>query len=129
MRKTRFIYWYLPAIVWGSLLIVLTSLPKLTPPSLGFKMEDKVYHLAFYVIFGFLWARAVIQGRIEKLQSGLLRSGLFASIFAGLDELHQLFIPGRQCDFGDALADISGVVMALFLFKILFNRYLSIKNL
>ncbi len=124
MRSSKFLYWYVPVLSWGSLLLVLTSFPKLTPPSLGLEMQDKLYHLLFYMVFGFLWARAVVQGRREKLAPGLMSTGLWASIFAALDEMHQYFIPGRQCDWADAVADILGVLLSLFLFKILFNKYL-----
>jgi VanZ family protein len=124
MQKSRFFYWYVPLLFWASLLVVLTSLPKLRPPSLGLEMQDKLYHLLFYMVLGFLWARAVIQARRDRLISGLTRACFGASLFAILDELHQLFIPGRQCDLGDAIADIIGLILAILLYKILFNRYL-----
>jgi len=128
MRKFRFFYWYLPAIMWGGLLILLTSLPDLSAPELGIEIEDKIYHLLFYAAFAFLWARADIQGKSARFKLGLLRSGLFLSAFACLDELHQLVIPGRDCSFADGIADILGIILGLFLFKILFNRMLSFER-
>ena len=48
------LYWQLPAWLWGLLIFVLTSLPKLSPPSLGFELEDKLYHLIVYAVWAFL---------------------------------------------------------------------------
>ncbi|OPZ72070.1 MAG: VanZ like family protein [bacterium ADurb.Bin478] len=125
MRESRFVRWYLPTVVWGSLLLILTSLPKLTPPSLGVKLQDKIYHFVFYAVLGFLWVRAATEGNRARLSCALWSSLLYASLFAALDELHQLLIPGRFADFADFIANVLGLCAGIFLFKILFNRKLS----
>lgn len=129
MRKSPFLYWYLPAIIWASLLVVLTSLPKLEPPAMGLKMADKIYHFLFYAVLGFLWIRARVRGQSSRLKSELWVVGFSGTAFAALDELHQLFIPGRQCDLMDAVADTAGVLISLIIFKVLFNKYLKEKPL
>ena len=125
MRKSRFVRWYLPPVVWGSLLLILTSLPKLTPPSLGVQLQDKIYHFAFYAVLGFLWVRAATEGKKARFCFALWSSLLFASLFAALDELHQLLIPGRFADFADFIANVVGLIAGVFVFKILFNKRLS----
>lgn len=125
MRESRFVRWYLPTVVWGSLLLILTSLPKLTPPSLGVKMQDKIYHFGFYAVLGFLWVRAATEGKKARFSFALWSSLLFASLFAALDELHQLLIPGRFADFADFIANVAGLFAGIFLFKTLFNKRLS----
>ncbi len=128
MRESRFVRWYLPPIVWGSLLLVLTSMPKLSPPSLGVRLQDKIYHFAFYAVLGFLWVRAAAEGKKARVSLALRSSLLFASLFAALDELHQLLIPGRFADFADFIANVAGLFAGIFLFKTLFNRKLSKEN-
>ncbi len=125
MRESRFVRWYLPPVVWGSLLLILTSLPKLTPPSLGVQLQDKIYHFAFYAVLGFLWVRAATEGKKARFCFALRSSLLFASLFAALDELHQLLIPGRFADFADFIANVVGLIAGVFVFKILFNKRLS----
>ncbi|NLP12282.1 VanZ family protein [bacterium] len=107
------------------MLLILTSLPKLTPPSLGVRLEDKIYHFAFYAVLGFLWVRAATEGKRARLSFALWSSQLFASLFAALDELHQLLIPGRFADFTDFIANVVGLLTGIIIFKILFNNRLS----
>jgi VanZ family protein len=40
-------------------------------------------------------------------------------IFIGLtDELHQKFVPGRQCDWKDWIADIIGILTGLIIYLV-----------
>ena len=38
----------------------------------------------------------------------------FCFLYACSDELHQYFVPGRSCEFGDVLIDSSGAVTGMF---------------
>jgi VanZ family protein len=115
------VVWYLPAILWALVILILTSLPKLTPPPLGFKAQDKLYHFLVYAVFGFLWLRACVQNQPDFPRGVMWRCVLYSSFFAILDELHQLFIPGRQADVLDATANISGILFGVFMYNILLN--------
>jgi VanZ family protein len=106
------LYWIGPAVVWGVLLLVLTSLPKWQPIDLTFKFADKVYHFIFYTILGSLVIRAFAQGELSRTAKSIARMLLFGCLFAIADELHQHFIPGRYCDAWDAAADILGLALA-----------------
>jgi VanZ family protein len=128
MLRNKFVVYYLPAILWGVVILILTSLPKLTPPPLGFKAQDKVYHMLVYAVLGFLWLRALAKDRADFSRPVLWRCMLFASLFGILDELHQLFIPGRQADVLDAVADISGVLLGILMYKLMLNIVLKRKR-
>ena len=41
-----------------------------------------------------------------------------SSLYAIFDEFHQYFVPGRSCELRDMLIDISGVVVALIIIKL-----------
>ena len=41
-----------------------------------------------------------------------------SSLYAIFDEFHQYFVPGRSCELRDMLIDISGVVIALIIIKL-----------
>lgn len=121
------LYWQLPAWLWGLFIFVLTSLPKLTPPSLGFEMEDKVYHFITYAVLGFLIARAATRGDGQAIRTGTLRMLWIGVPLALIDEAHQAIIPGRFCDGLDALADILGLLMAAIIF-VLGGRRMAAKD-
>jgi VanZ family protein len=116
--RRELLYWRLPAWICGITILILTSIPSLKVPPLGFKLEDKVYHFLAYAALGLLIARAIIRGRAGYLQTGIIRMFAFAIPLALLDELHQAFIPGRFCDGWDALADIIGLALAALILNL-----------
>ena len=50
-------------------------------------------------------------------KSYILSSSL-SSLYAIFDEFHQYFVPGRSCELRDVLIDISGVIIALIIIKL-----------
>lgn len=75
------------------------ALPDLAVPGL-----DKIVHVALYVPFGLLLARALGRGR------AVLAVGV-AVAFGATDELHQAFVPGRTPSLADLLADAVGATL------------------
>ncbi len=67
---------------------------------------DKAAHLAAYGAMGVLAALAF------PAQS-LLTILLVVGGIGGADEIHQMFIPGRQAGLGDLLADLGGGLIIL----------------
>ena len=85
----------------------------LIPPL--FPFQDKVYHFVEFFIFGLaLWINRDLFG--NKYQWYIVV--LLGVGWAGLDEIHQSFVPGRDCSFGDFLADVTGIAVSLFFLKI-----------
>ncbi len=91
---------------WVALTFVLTSIPnpQFQVPIPG---ADKLEHLAFYGVMGLffaLWRRASGASTARALAQALV----FAALAGCLDEVHQLWIPGRSADPVDWLADTAG---------------------
>ncbi len=102
------------ALGWMSLLFYLSSQPYLDVPSLV-PDQDKFMHFGAYGVLG-----ALILGALRPTPTGYGRAqALLASAVASLygvsDEIHQLFVPGRDADVLDWLADTSGALMATLL--------------
>jgi len=53
---------------------------------------------------------------------------LISVLFAASDEIHQYFVPGRQCDIYDFLADTIGIILGLFLTAQILKFVNYIKN-
>lgn len=47
-------------------------------------------------------------------------SVIFTSLYAASDEIHQIFVEGRSCEFGDWVIDSSGAILGAIGFLILF---------
>lgn len=111
----RFLWIHGPAILWAMLIFILSSLPSLKPPNLGFSMQDKLSHLIEYGIFGVFLQRSFTSLYGNSLKSYLL-AFLVGTAYAGLDEVHQTFVEGRSADFGDYCADTVGIVLSQLVF-------------
>ncbi len=116
---------YFPLILYWLILFVATTLPSADLPNTG--VSDKVEHFTAYMILAVLLNLTLMfQNKYPKLKKkAWLYTLIFVLTYAGLDEFHQLFIPGRDCDILDWLSDASGVLLGLAFIKILviFSRY------
>jgi VanZ family protein len=116
---------YLPLIIYWIVLFVATSLPGNDLPNLG--VSDKIEHfVAYFILAIFLNLALTLQTKFKWLkQKANFASILIISIYAGLDELHQIFIPGRSCDIRDWITDFMATCLAVLLMNMLFRQ---IKN-
>ena len=80
-------------------------------PSITAVITDKALHaLVFGALAAMLWV----------LAGGRAALGVFLVVLGigVLDELHQAFIPGREADIRDLLADAAGAALALYLVQL-----------
>ncbi len=98
------------------LIPVLSHQPSLKPPFELFPHQDKIFHI---IEFGGL-ALAMVVNRDLFIKIGNIRgmavSGL---LWAVMDEIHQSFVPGRDCSLQDLAADAVGLAAGLLLFSAL----------
>lgn len=113
---------HLPTLLFAVLIFVVSSIPDLDTPDLGFEMEDKVYHFLEYFIFGFLLSRSghALQSRLKYPLFWMVF--LTGTLYAASDEIHQYFVPGRECDVRDFAVDVVGIVLGQTIYW-MFIRY------
>ena len=121
MKTNKFVTLWLPVIFYAVLIWLLSSQSRVTlPENLQFRFWDKCAHLLEYSVLGFLIYRAV------KNYSPYFRfriySMLVAALYGGTDELHQSYVPGRQCDIFDLLFDSIGSGLGVWLY-VLFQQH------
>ncbi|HUU44736.1 MAG TPA: VanZ family protein [Acidobacteriota bacterium] len=99
------------AALYAVLVIALSSWPGVRLPNIGTSHLDKILHFGQYAILAFLVARGwgLSSPRRWGLRSTLLVVALL--VFAAVDEYHQGWIPGRDPDPQDFLADAIGVAL------------------
>lgn len=119
LNKNRIPVIYLPLGIYWAVLLFLTSLPGRDLPNIN--VSDKIEHLlAFWILAILLKLALVVQDKYIYLKK---HSSVFTliiiGVYAALDELHQLFIPGRSCDILDWLADFSGALIAVIAISLL----------
>lgn len=70
---------------------------------------DKLAHAVFFFVFALLLARFVSLAIAWVI--------VFALLVGAADEIHQLFLPGREAGWDDWLADAIGVCLVLVVYK------------
>lgn len=103
---------WLPVTALGVAIFVQACFPS---PDFGpaFPMKDKLLHMAAYGLLAVLFGRAcqaTWPGRMSPAQLVVV-SVLFATLYGLSDELHQAFVPTRQADGYDLLADFAGSIL------------------
>ena len=98
-------------LVWAAIQLLLTSLPGKSLPIGLDHPWDWGGHFCLYGGLGTLIARAAVL-RGWSLRH-LFWAGLLIAAGAALDELHQLFIPGRSAEVFDWLSDTLGAAAGL----------------
>jgi VanZ family protein len=113
-QKHSFVSATLPIVLYSLLIFVLSNLKD--PPAPNFHLEwgDKINHAIAYGGMMVLAMRA--SGYLFARQSIAVRIGmalLFCALYGASDEIHQAFVPGRNCDIFDWFADMIGAFLAL----------------
>jgi len=105
LRRARLL-----AVAWGLFLLALTSWP--SPPEVPVVSSipnfDKLVHAVLYSVEGFLLYHAIRwkgSGARGFSWRRALIVGLVMAAWGSLDEIHQLWIPGRSCEVSDAVTD------------------------
>ncbi len=105
---------YIPLIVYWITLFIMTTIPADNVPRL-FENQDKYEHFIAYCGLAILLSLALYFQKRSILISS--KAFLFALLlilaYGAVDELHQIFIPGRYCDFYDWLADSLGGILGI----------------
>jgi len=120
-NKRKFLY--LPLGLYWLLIFILTSIPgKSIPKVLG--GVDKIKHFGAYFVLAFLLSFALkMQNRFPIVSKYSVLFTFLITLFYGLiDEIHQIFIPGRYFDWLDLLADIVGSALGIFLVKLILTE-------
>lgn len=104
LRQRRMLWLFL-AVGWTILIFVGCSLPGKDLPKVDmFDHVDKVVHVVFFLVFGWLW------GKVTRKHLLIL---LIAVLYGfGLEFYQRSFVAGRSFDVWDGLADSIGALVA-----------------
>jgi VanZ family protein len=120
----NFSRYQLPLFIWAAIIFwfsSLTTLPHIKIPIIG---ADKLAHISVFFVFCWFSRRALFfQTALPILKRrSLVCAFLLTCLYGYFDEVHQLYIPDRTCDYFDMLADAIGALLFVILFTILDRR-------
>lgn len=116
-RSKRIIFYWLPFIFYSLLIIYLSHQPHI---DLKYDPGDKTLHFLEYFGYALLLIRILIIYNIKNIAFWTIT---ISTLYGISDELHQYFIPGRHCTFGDVAIDIVGAGTILLIFKLIRKFY------
>jgi VanZ family protein len=100
------------ALAYMGLIYYVSSLSVLPIP-MTYLYQDKVMHAGAYFVLACLLAHAYSKGGLKRR---FLLAFVLAALYGASDEIHQLFVPGRDCSIWDWAADGVGAWLGAFLY-------------
>lgn len=111
------------AVLWMAVIFWLSSLPDIPGPDL-FSAHDKIGHFLVYAMLGVFVSRGLSPWKIGAGWMGIATATILVGAYGATDEIHQVFVPGRDASMLDLLFDAMGGFFSSFLVL----RYLKIKG-
>ena len=116
-RKYIILLYHTPFWIWTLALLTGTSLPGSAINLPDFQFMDKLMHLTAYTGVGFFLRRSGPYFNSEKwINSPGFMTLVWGTVIGLLDELHQIFVPGRFAEFADFGADFIGVILGILFY-------------
>ena len=103
--------WLLALLYMGAIFYLIAQ--STVPIPLRFPQQDKVMHAGAYALLGLLLAHAIYPGSRKRR---FILAFTLAALYGVSDEIHQLFVPGRDASVFDWLADAAGAWLGAFLY-------------
>ena len=119
-RTKHFLRYYAPILFWMGLIFYFSSLEGngyKGNPDFWFYAERKGAHVFEYIILTLLIARALLvkmKKKKEFFQKIILVGGL-SFLYAISDEIHQIFVYGREGKILDVGIDFIGILIAILI--------------
>ena len=125
----KYIVYHFPWQILMAALFFQSSISQIPITDIGIDWFDKILHFVVFGILGFLMARSLKYANFKQLNSNfVIWSIIICSIYGAMDEIHQLYVPGRFATVGDWVADVLGIIVFVLLYqKILSRRFQSIR--
>jgi VanZ family protein len=111
-----------PAAAWALAIFVLSSFPGSAYPATDIVGADKIVHLGLYGLLAALCVRGLAQSTSWPGPLVWIAAAALASLYGMSDEFHQRFVPGRNSDWMDVLADAIGAALGAGATVALFRR-------
>jgi VanZ family protein len=105
VARSRLLPW-LPALAYMALIFWFSSQSN-PVPELTERVWDKLLHSGGYAVLGVFYAVALARQRM-RFGPALVLAIALTSGYAASDEFHQSFVPGRNSDVRDWIADTIG---------------------
>lgn len=108
----KFLKYWLPVGLWAGVIAYLSGISGLSSDLTVFwdVFWRKLFHAGEFGLLNLLLWRALFLGENLSFKKSLIWSLALTVLYAISDELHQYFVPSRQCRWQDMAQDSLGAV-------------------
>ena len=127
----KFFKYHFPFLLWLLVIFIESSFPAEAYPKIEIWGSDKLVHIGVYGLLAALTYISFIHQQKSPflVKHAIIFAILICSIYGATDEFHQYFVPNRDCEILDWLADFLGVMIMVLLIKYyLAKKYPLFKN-
>jgi VanZ family protein len=118
--------YYLPALIWASIILILTLMPGNYIPEPPFQLLsiDKVVHLLIFGIQSFLSLAGFYRSTGERSPHllNILIIVITCCLYGAAIEFIQEYVPGRSRSAGDMIANTAGAITGYIAYRIYFRN-------
>ena len=114
----NFLIYWLPLIIYGLAIYIQSDYP--SPEKIpSWTFSDKILHFGAYGLLGILFIRAyeTLPLSINKTLRVLISIGS-ATLYGISDEIHQYFVPFREAEIMDVVANTIGSICGVFFYHL-----------
>lgn len=127
---------FLPIILYSIFIVYLSSLSAIPYIITNFEIKDKILHFIGFTGYGVLLFLPIfflnqnfnepldINSIYSNLKKSYIYTFIIAFIFAISDEIHQSYVPGRDADIWDLVADTMGIFFSLLIYHFILKLLL-----
>lgn len=112
MRLNNKIKYWAPVFLYAGLIFYVSSIPGSEVPSIGIDLSPM--HIPEFYILSYLLFRALKSDIVNKSLTSAFLAIIISTMYGILDEIHQLFVPGRIFSVYDIFLNLMGSVIILF---------------
>ena len=114
--------------------VLFSDFEEMQPEQQNFIVEGlqhfirKLAHFSIYMLLG-VFSYATVLLSAEKLRHKWWLALIICVSYAAVDEIHQIFVPGRTAKITDVLIDAAGSIVGMLLLRIAMLCWTYFKNL
>lgn len=115
-----------PPLAWAGLIFIASSIPGNELPS---DSPDKIIHVGIFAILALLVVRFFLpmaKLRQRSFAWALAWSLSLSLMYAATDEVHQLMVPNRACEWSDFFADAAGIAAVGIFYYVKRMRHVAV---
>lgn len=106
---------FLPAALWAALIFYLSAQRELPVDAPSIPGLDKIAHGVAFAVLTALMLWAAPRSRVRSLSAW--HFAVISSLYGVIDEIHQSFVPPRESDPFDWMADTAGAILTVILWQ------------